>query len=1324
MDQSVRNKLRNVVTQCRKLLEEATAETLQGHFGIYAAGKKGLVTIDSEASMSHLNDEDLSCRHDLIDHLKHIEALGYKQKDALDQLVREISFTHLNRLCAYKMMEARGLMREAVSRGLKSQGFMFYLADHPEDEKLHNSGKQDEAYRHFFDWLGGTLSEEIGVLFNPNDSANRIYPPQRVLDEVLRLINDAELNGIWSQDETIGWVYQYFTPKELRDKARKESQAPRNSYELAFRNQFFTPRYVVEFLTDNTLGRIWYEMRKGETTISERCQYLVRRPTEILLEPGQQPPEKVGKTKDDLSQDELLKQPVYVAHRPKKDPREIKILDPACGSGHFLLYCFDLLQVIYEEAWADSDTPKPKDTIGPDGKSSARKLAEDYETLEDLRRAIPGLILKHNLHGIDIDLRATQIAALALWLRCQRAYQDLGLENGKRPKITRSNFVCAEPMPGETDMLKEFTATLSPKVLGQLVVLVFEKMKLAGEAGSLLKIEEEIRDAVATAKGQWQKGPKVEQEELFTELKKPRAEQVQLFDVSDVTDERFWEQAEDRILGELQDYSEQAVNGKGFRRQLFAEDAARGFAFVDTCRKKYDVLLMNPPYGDFTGATLPFAKGHYRGHSGNIYSAFWLRASQLSLAFIGALTSRTFLTLGQFGNTRELLLSDHTSLCAVADLGSGVLDDAAVETCASIVTVGKLACSEHVFFFDMNEEPRGVSLRDALKSFRSGEAFNRTFCHSRSVFSGVSGKRMLYAAPMRLIRLFLSDHQFEGGLADVRPGLCSGDDFRFTSLWWEPPVSVEHRKRWKPFAKGGEYERYYADLHFLIDWEHNGQKVKEYAKEKVGSVSKWVFNESYYFRPGITFPNSSAIGFSARCLPKESIISVKGQGIYPIDPANTYFCLALLNSRLVHNLLGMVNPGKDVQAGDIKILPFSRTCRDSESAVVTPMKKLISHLMRIHALDETSPCFVAPSDAPVEEWQGGCSSQLRRDLESHVPRIGALEDEVERIILVGYGISEEEIGTRGADRPTVAAFVGHALSQICQDGAAVAMWLSYAVGCSYGRWDVSRTVTGNTHGDDRDPFEEQTMCPPGMLQGPDGLSAKPEDVPLDYPIRIDWDGILVDDTEHEDDIVRRIRDVLEVIWNERAEATEKEACEILGVRELRNYFRKPGSGGFWMDHVKRYSKSSRKAPIYWYLRSAKGNYGLWLYYHRLDKDILFKALLNYVEPKTRLEEDRLNTFRSRKESVGSAGREAKQLEKDIDRQEQFLSELRDFGEKLRRAADLHLAPDLNDGVVLNIAPLHELVPWNEAEKYWNELMDGKYEWSTIGKQLRDKGLVK
>jgi len=696
MDQALRNKLRSVVTQCRRLLEESIAQQLQGRFDIYATDKKDEVKAEEDVPLGHLTEEERQARQDILAHFKHIEALGYKRKETLEQLIREIAFTHLNRLCAYKMMEVREVyvggqkFREAVSKGLKSQGFLFYLADHPEDEKRYNAGDQEGAYRHFLNWLGGTLSQEIGVLFSPTDPANRVYPPQRVLDEVLDLLNSEELNGIWSQDETIGWVYQYFTPKELRDQARKESQAPRNSYELAFRNQFFTPRYIVEFLTDNTLGRIWYEMRKGNTRLKDESCYMVRRPGEIFFtekedEPGSPvramrdlllggteetlPPFNVGETErlvhlahtvdgyerhpfgdqfegewwpwaklkeirdsgelprfstqdlldvlfcqaradrhgggygdwdeifydianevrrrcllgrnEDATQEHLLRAMTAIPHRTKKDPREITILDPACGSGHFLLYCFALLLVIYEEAYDDPD-------LEPG-------LRADYPTKDDLRRAVPGLILRHNLHGIDIDLRCTQIAALALWLRCQRAYQEIGLKKD-RPRITKSNIVCAEPMPGESEMLKEFVENLEPKLLGQLVMVVFNKMKLAGEAGSLLKIEEEIRDSLIEARRQGRLGPVATQMSLFGE--QIPAVRQQRFDLSGIDDAAFFERAEAKVVDALRSYAELARLEDKLRRRLFTDDAVQGFSFIDLYYKRFDIVLMNPPFGN------------------------------------------------------------------------------------------------------------------------------------------------------------------------------------------------------------------------------------------------------------------------------------------------------------------------------------------------------------------------------------------------------------------------------------------------------------------------------------------------------------------------------------------------------------------------------------------------------------------------------------------------------------------------------------------------------------------------------------------------------
>lgn len=677
MDKQLRNVLRHTVTQCRRLLEEAVSEVLQGQFGIHSSGE-----VEDAARMGHLSDQDRRARAQILAHLAHMQAAGFTPPDAVAQLVREVAFTHLNRLCAYKMMETRGLIREAVSRGLKSQGFMFYLADHPEDEQRWSGGQQDIAYRHFLDWLGGTFSGEIGPLFSPYDPANRLFPPQRILEQVLALINSAELQGIWAEDETLGWIYQYFTPKELRDQARKESQAPRNAYELAFRNQFYTPRYVVQFLTDNTLGRLWYEMRQGKTQLKERCRYLACWPHEVFLAAGEPAPKSDDDAKD-LPPEERLRRPVHIPHRPKKDPRDIKILDPACGSGHFLLYAFDLLEVIYEEAWTDPELgPALWRDLGWTPPAIAAAHAE--EALAILRRALPGLILRHNLYGIDIDGRATQIAALALWLRAQRAYQALGIKSTERPPITRSNIVCAEPMPGEEELLEEFVATLQPSVLGQLVRAVFRRMKLAGEAGSLLKIEQEISDAITAAKQQWLTWPKAEQLALWPERTRPSPEQLTLFDVSGITDEQFWDGAEARVLEALHDYARRVANGEELLRRLFADDAVQGFAFIDACRQRFDVVLMNPPFGEASKPSKAYVEKAYPRTKNDVYAAFVERGLQLLQAkgMLGAITSRTGFFLSSFQKWREEILLQEARPTVFADLGYGILDTAMVETAA------------------------------------------------------------------------------------------------------------------------------------------------------------------------------------------------------------------------------------------------------------------------------------------------------------------------------------------------------------------------------------------------------------------------------------------------------------------------------------------------------------------------------------------------------------------------------------------------------------------------------------------------------------------
>ena len=197
----------------------------------------------------------------------------------------------------------------------------------------------------------------------------------------------------------------------------------------------------------------------------------------------------------------MLKQPVFIPHRPLKDPRALRVLDPACGSMHFGLYAYDLLEVIYEEAWELEAARGADAFIHEPGLSPLR---ETYADEEAFQRDVPRLIIEHNLHGIDIDPRAVQIAGLSLWLRAQRAWAARSVKPAERPQVRRSNIVCAEPMPGEETLLKEFVdknlaATPELRLLGQLVRHIFDSMNLAGEAGSLLKIETEIANAVVEA---------------------------------------------------------------------------------------------------------------------------------------------------------------------------------------------------------------------------------------------------------------------------------------------------------------------------------------------------------------------------------------------------------------------------------------------------------------------------------------------------------------------------------------------------------------------------------------------------------------------------------------------------------------------------------------------------------------------------------------------------------------------------------------------------------------------------------------------------------
>ena len=232
-----------------------------------------------------------------------------------------------------------------------------------------------------------------------------------------------------------------------------------------------------------------------------------------------------------------------------------------------------------------------------------------------------------------------------------------------------------------------------------------------------------------------------------------------------------------------------------------------------------------------------------------------------------------------------------------------------------------------------------------------------------------------------------------------------------------------------------------------------------------------------------------------------------------------------------------------------------------------------------------------------------------------------------------------------------------------------------------------------------------------MLQNAAGLPATPADVPADYPLRISWPGILVDDETNKEDIVGRVREALAVIWPETHDAIEQEACQILGVATLRDYFASPNR--FFDDHLKRYSKSRRQAPIYWPLSTPSGSYTLWLYYHRLTDQTLYSCVNDFVEPK-------LAECSRQMADLRRLGQRSAAQERELEKLVNLTRELEEFRAELLRLAPLW-KPNLNDGVQITAAPLWRLFQHRAWQKRlretWEKLEAGEYDWAHLAYSL-------
>lgn len=580
------------------------------------------------------------------------------------------------------------------------------------------------------------------------------------------------------------------------------------------------------------------------------------------------------------------------------------------------------------------------------------------------------------------------------------------------------------------------------------------------------------------------------------------------------------------------------------------------------------------------------------------------------------------------------------------------------------------------------DKNKSSNLLDSCTALRAQKTDARVFQVAPESFRAVPGAPFAYWVSEEVRRLFKETPAFESDYRTSKQGLATADDFRFVQVWWEG----EHQG-WYGFAKGGAFSPFYSDVYLQVNWVQSGLQIKTNLNEKGGVKSNvWMLRDTannFFGRPGLTWPRRTN-GLSFRVMPKGCIFGDKGPAAFVIDdnPDALLALSALLNSQafglLVSVQLARVELAQSFEVGLIQQTPVPEVSADQQAMLATLARQAWSLKRTLDSITETSHAFLLPA-------------ALRHRMGDYdLPRI---EAELIRIRADIDDIAFKQYGFTDADR---AAAMGGADAEVAVDelsdnddgdedeavdvAPSTDALLSWAVGVAFGRFDWRLASGERTSLPEPEPFDPLPAKSPGML--PDGVTPFHQHA-----------GILVDDLGHSHDLARLVEQVLETV-------------DAPVVEDVRRWVQKD----FFAFHLKRYSKSRRKAPIYWPLATASGSYTLWLYYPCLSDQTLFTAVNDFVDPKLVDVRKELQTLRDK-----GAGR-SKQDEKSLEALASLEHELADLRDSLLEIAP-NYRPNHDDGVQITAAPLWKLFrfkPWQKVLRdTWAKLEKGDYDWAHL-----------
>lgn len=874
-------KLINHVLDIRRLIQQA----FDNRFSRMGLRKEAATTVE-QIPVEHQE------KRRKLDELmsSHLSELG-DYEEARQAAINECVFTLFNRIAAIKVMESKELFPEIITRRKENAGRSFehnvWLENHPEERNA-----EREGLKHFLSDQFDNLGEHIPLY--RKDYPYALLPTADELNEIIEQFNAVEEDAdcgadVWKGDDILGWLYENFNAVEKE--ALKQSGEKTEYNKVSLQSQVYTPQWVVKFLVDNTLGKAYMEMFP-DSHIKEKYQ--------------------------------IANIPDHQVRHPK-DLRQMRLLDPACGSGNFLIYAFSLFYDLYIDQM------------------------ENYER-DYSRRDIPKMIVENNLFGVDLDERAAQISQIALFIKAR----ELGGHRSHWPEYT--NVVSTHfflPKYEELQGTFEILGSWSQKQI-EAFEHIWNDLCSAYKFGSLVRVEERLNEMM----------PNDVNHSMFKEF-----EMENLFEYKN------------NVITQLRN-NVNKWGGQGSNAYTLAK-TNDAISFLDIISHKYDVVIANPPYtdsGDFGKELKAFIEENYKKplkFNSNLYACFIKRCCELAGddGKVGMIHPHTFMFIKTFEDVRKFML-EQTHINVMVDygldrvnlFGPGILLDATFYT-LDMNSKDKTAGIYFNITANQQEKFKKGSLAQAYSDYLNGQSNDRVYTLPQSKLKDIKSYPFIYWISDEFREKFGKTIMDE--IFDIRAGIQTSNNNRFLRYPWEITdlrTSNNDKGRWVLYAKGGPYCKWHGNIWLTIDWKDEGSYLQEFLKSRGQDLHA----QEYYFKKGITYSAKGSGSISFREYDSNCLFDIAGSCIFPNGKfENMGYALGVYNSQIVSYSLDCLNPTVNKQPNDLKRLPFVEPNSGQEkritdlSSVCINIKKVLCEYSLIEPEFIQSPLKVGTETSVV-----------------------------------------------------------------------------------------------------------------------------------------------------------------------------------------------------------------------------------------------------------------------------------------------------------------------------------------------------------------------